>query len=170
MASREPQRRKFHAAVGIGKHLFVWGGDGGSTKIRTTVVESFNVLSLAWEQPQDLQGSLPDGLCDMAVTCDGERAYFFGGRTGSYAFTFHDSLYQVTPSQNLCQHLQAESASHAPAKTSGCCIVQFRDELVLHGGWTGEGRTDDLHVFDLKKSEKQYLAYACPLYIRRLVD
>ena len=73
MATREPLPRRDHAAVGIGSKLYVWGGYGGSSKIKTTALEIFDVTCATdWEQPQLLDGSnMPDGLWGMAVTSDG---------------------------------------------------------------------------------------------------
>ena len=156
MATREPLPRRSHAAVGVGSKLYVWGGDGSGSTIRTTALEIFDVPSVTWEEPRVLQGSdVPDGLADMAATTDGETSYFFGGRTGSsQPYTYHNSLFQFSPSQLQCQRLEPTSPSHkVPRKTSASCIVQFKDKLVLHGGFTGQRQTSELHVFDLRNSE-----------------
>jgi len=157
MATREPLPRAWHAAVGIGSKLYVWGGYTSGSAIRTKELESFDVLSLTWKDPQVLHGvNIPDGLHAMAVTSDGETGYSFGGATGSaYPFTFYNDLFQVTPSQHLCHNLQSTSSSEsdtAPQKADSRA-VQYRDKLVLHGGYTGQKRTNELHIFDLKKSE-----------------
>ena len=154
MATREPLPRRSHAAVGIGSKLYVWGGDGSGSTIRTTTLEIFDVPSVTWEEPQILQGSdMPDGLADMAVTTEGETSYCFGGRAGPYTY---NTLFQVNPSQHLCQTLQPTSPSHtAPRKTSSSRIVQFNHKLVLHGGFTGQRQTNELRVFDLTNSESR---------------
>lgn len=153
--SRQLQPRRNHAAVGVGKKLYVWGGNtGDSTKIPSTTLENFDVSSLTWGQPQRLDGFLPDGLWGMAITSDGEDAYTFGGRTGSYPkCTYFNTLYYVNPSTLQCRELVPGNPSQAPKKASGCRMVHFNGKLVVHGGYTGGGRTDQLHVFDLKTSE-----------------
>ena len=154
MATRQPLPRTRHAAVGIGRKLYVWGGYGGSSKIKTTALETFDVTSVQWEQQQLLNGSsMPDGLDGMAVTSDGETAYCCCGRTGSYPYTYYNTVFEITPSQHLCKELQPTSPSLMPEKTSGSRVVRFRDKLILFGGLTGQRWTNKLHVFDLKKSE-----------------
>ena len=155
MATRQPLPRRDHAAVGIGRKLHVWGGYGGSSKIKTTALETFDVTSVQWEESQLLNGSsMPDGLEGMAVTSDGETAYCCCGRTGCYYnYTYYNTVFEITPSQHLCKELQPTSPSLMPEKTSGSRVVRFQDKLVLFGGFTGQRRTNELHVFDLKKSE-----------------
>jgi len=86
----------------------------------------------------------------MAVTSDGETAYCCCGKAGS---TRYNTVFEITPSQHLCKKLQPTSPSHVPEGTSGSGVVRFQDRLILFGGWTGQRRTNELHVFDLKKSE-----------------
>ena len=64
--------------------MAVWGGDSGyGVHIETSVVECFDVLSATWVEARQLSQYLPDGLRLMAVACDEERAYTFGGSTES---------------------------------------------------------------------------------------
>ena len=154
MATRQPLPRYIHAAVGIGRKLYVWGGYGGSSNIKTTALETFDVTSVQWEQSQLFNGSsVPDGLEGMAVTSDGETAYCCCGGTGSYPYTYYNTVFEITPSQHFCKELQPTSLSFMPEKTSGSRVVRFHDKLVLFGGYTGQRRTNELHVFDLKESE-----------------
>ena len=152
MATRQPPPRDSHAAVGIGSKLYVWGSNGGSSKIKTTALETFDVTSVQWEQPQLLNGSsMPNGLRGMAVTSDGETAYCCCGLAGS---TRYNTVFEIIPSQHLCKELKPTSPSDArPQGTSGSGVVRFQDKLVLFGGYTGQRWTNELHVFDLKKSE-----------------
>ena len=159
MANWQPLPRHSHAAVGIGSKLYVWGGYS-SDSIATKALEIFDVSSVAWERlPQILQGpDMPDGLHSMAVTSDGKTAYCCGGETGLYPnCTYYNTLYQFIPSQHLCRELQLTGpGSHAaPEKTAGSSIVHFRDTLILYGGWTGQRRTNELHVWDLKSGERE---------------
>ena len=149
--SRQPEPWYDHAAVSIGSKLVVWGGRGDdSATISANTIESFDVSSETWKQPQQLQGSLPGGLSGMAVTSNGEYAYSFGGQIGS---TRINTVYEINMSTLQCRELVPANPSHAPRKISGGCIVHFKDKLLIHGGFTGHHRTDELHVFDLKNSE-----------------
>ena len=159
MATRQPLPRAWHAAVAIGSKLYVWGGDTRSRKTKSTALEIFDVTSVEWEQPQVLHGcDMPDGLWGMAVTNDGETAYCCGGRTGYHPnYTYYNTVFEITPSQDMCKELQPTSPSDtAPRGTSGSRVVRFQDKLILYGGYTGQRWTNELHVFDLNKSECEF--------------
>ena len=153
MASREPLARIRHAAVRVGQKLYIWGGYGRAAKVDTTTVESFDVLSGTWLQPNHLRGSLPDQLCGMAVTTDGVSAYSYGGRTGSAPnHTYYSTVYQIDPSTLECKELVPSNPSQAPKQTYGNGVVYFNQKLVVHGGQMDRDRTAKLHVFDLRTS------------------
>lgn len=151
MSLRQPAARLGHAAVGVGSKLFIWAGFGGSGDVQASTLESFNVSSLTWEQPKQLNGSLPDGLRNAAVTSDGENFYSFGGGTPSGRI---NTLYKINPCTLLCRELLPNSLSYVPQKQYGCRSVCFKNKLVVYGGCTDQHRyTPDPHVFDLDKSE-----------------
>lgn len=149
MSAKQPPPRNRHAAVGIGQKLHIWGGDGGAYKIPTSTIHSFDLSSETWEKPRELDCSLPDALCGMAVATDGESAYFFGGATGSYPATYFNTLCQVKPSMLECRKLVPAAHSHTPTQKCGSGMVYFSKKLLVHGGYNGDGWTDELHVFDL---------------------
>ena len=161
MASRspsvagEPRARYFHAAVGVGQTFYAWGGNGGRTSVQASTVECLDVPSATWQEPQQLRGHpLPDRLDAMAVTTDGERAYSFGGRTGSANSTACNAVYEVNMTSLECRELAPASASPAPSKKEDSGMVHYQHKLVVYGGCTSEGRlTDELHVFNLNTSE-----------------
>lgn len=157
--TREPQPRSNHAAFGVGGKHFVWGGDvdSRSTKVHTTQIETFDISSWKWEEPQTLQGSLPDRLWGMAITTDGENVYSFGGHNSS---TRINTVYQISPSTLQFEELQPTGSSYCvPKGATGSRIVYFKEQLVVFGGYTGQAYTDDLYVFDLKKSESENFTY-----------
>lgn len=149
--ARPPEPRYDHAAVCIGSKLIVWGGRSkGSATISADTIESFDISSETWKQPQQVHGSLPGCLSGMAVTTNGENAYSFGGQAGS---TRINTLYEINMSTLQCRELVPANPADAPPKTSNSRIVYYKDKLVLHGGYTGQHRIDEIHVFDLKNSE-----------------
>ena len=160
MASRspsvagEPQARYYHAAVGVGQTLYAWGGDGGRTLVQASTVECLDVPSATWQEPRQLRGHpLPDRLHAMAVTADGERAYSFGGSTGS-GKSNAVYVYEVNMTSLECRELAPASASPAPSKKYGSGMVHYQHMLVVYGGFTSDLHpTDELHVFDLNTSE-----------------
>ena len=155
LRTAEPSARYGHAAVGCGGNLFVWAGNGGpGSPVPSSVLERFNVVSASWQEPRQLRGqSLPDGFNSMAVTSDGEKAYFFGGVDESD--TPHNSLYCLDLSSFLCQIIVPTAASESPSPRDDSAMVYYRRKLVLYGGDTGGGSpSDELFVFDLDTSEE----------------
>lgn len=150
MSSPGPQSRVYHTAFGVGQKLYVWGGNS-KPKIQPTIIESFDVLSQAWEKQKQLKGCLPDGFYDMAIATDGEYVYSFGGRTASGAYS--NAVYQFNLSTLDCRELIPANPSHAPKKAYGSGLVKLNEKLVVFGGYNDSRQTDDLHVFDLKTSE-----------------
>ena len=156
MSFKEPQPRALHSAVGVGQKLYVWGG-GGFSSIKAALIETFDVPSLAWQQPKMLHGSqLPDDMRGMAVASNGESAYFFGGRTD--LSTYFNTLFEINLSTLLCTELGNKASSTAPKKTCYSGMLYFDQKLVVHGGYTGQDETDDLRVFDLRTSKCACLA------------
>ena len=155
----EPEPRASHAAVGLGKRLYVWGGKGISeaeSKRLTRTVVSFDVSTESWEQPQQISGGpLPDGLRDFAIaTVAPGTAYLFGGNDGTCQ---HNTIYRVDLNTLECKKVFAKNPTEAPQGKSGCAMVYESDRLIVFGGHSGEVETDELHVFDLKTSKSDNL-------------
>ena len=159
LRTAEPSARHSHAAVGCGGNLFVWGGYGGSSSpVPSSVLERFNVVSTSWLEPRQLRDqSLPDGLHRMAVTSDGEKAYFFGGMDESGER--NNSLYCLDLSSLVCRKIVPSSESPSPRDDSA--MVHYRRKLVLYGGDTGRSTPDELFVFDLDTSEAYFIMKYC---------
>ena len=149
---REPRARYWHAAVSSNRHMLVWGGYGGiGVPIETATVEIFDVISATWRDPRQLSGqSLPDDLRGMAIIRDGDKTYSFGGLTRS------TRINEIDLTSLQCRHLvPAAGAGSAPPPRAreGSGMVYYKRKLVPYGGFTGDGSSDELHVFDLNKSE-----------------
>ena len=149
---REPVARAWHAAFGYHRHMAVWGGRGGDgVHIETSVIECFDVLSATWMEARQLSQYLPDGLYRMAVACDEERAYTFGGSTGSGHI---NDVYEVDLTSLVCSKIELSTHSApSPSARSSSAIVISRRRLVNYGGLTGGGVSDELHLLDLDASE-----------------
>lgn len=152
MSSNEPRSRLRHAAVGFEQKLYVWGGyDGKSRDLDPATLESFNLSIESWEQQRQLRASLPKNLWGTAVATDGDSGYFFGGTTGSDIYT--NALYKFDLSTLECEELVPKDGSRAPKAKVASGMVYFNQMLVVHGGYTGQDRTEELHVFDLRTGE-----------------
>ena len=153
IARAEPSARYGHAAVGCGSNMFVWGGkgDGGGSVVSSSVVERFNVQSTSWHESRQIRGqSPPDGLYNMAVASDGERAYYFGGYVARRSQRYN-SLYVLDLSSMQCR--QMATGGESPTARSLSAMVHYRRQLVVYGGLTESGASDELFVFDLDTSE-----------------
>ena len=152
----EPLARSYHAAIRAGQNMLVWGGKGD--KLRPSVVERFDVLSTVWQEPQQLNGPpLPGGINDMAVACDGEKAYMLGGMSGPrYSRHRHHTLYEVDLTSLDCKELVlARGSAPLPSARSGSMVMGLGRKLIVYGGYTDDGRSNErrLHVVDLDASE-----------------
>ena len=165
MSFKEPQPRAGHAAVGAGQKLYIWGGDS-SYPIQATTIDTFDVPSLAWQEPQELCGSQPrNKMWGMAVATNGETAYFFGGKTESN--TYSNTLFKIELSTLLCEEINHRTFSTAPKEKFFSCMLYFDEKLVVHGGYTSAGEeTEELHIFDLRTSECAYISAADPKILR----
>ena len=118
--------------------------------------------SEAWDPPRQLRFSLPDDLRGMAVTTDGESAFFFGGATpDSKTFSYSNTLYQVNLSTLQCTELVPKTPSRAPKGASGCGMIYFNQKLVVYGGYTGRERVGDVYVFDIRTSKSGGVGSKC---------
>ena len=151
VSTAESSARHLHAAVGLGSHMFVWGGRGGrGSLVSSSVVERFNVPSISWQDRGQFRGqSLPDGLYGMAVVSDGDKAYCFGGFADRRS-QLHNALYVLDLSSMQCREIAAGTES--PTARVHSAMVYYRRQLVLYGGLTGS-TSDELFVFDLHTSE-----------------
>ena len=130
LRTAEPSARYGHGAVGCGGNLFVWAGRGGGSPVPSSVLERFNVVSTSWQEQRQLRGqSLPDGFNSMAVTSDGEKAYFFGGRDESY--TLHNSLYCLDLSSLVCRMIVPSSEPPSPRYDSAMVHLYSMEDSLM---------------------------------------
>ena len=148
---REPQARCSHAAVSSNRHMLVWGSDDRSM-LPASTVETFDVLSATWREPRQFGGeSLHDGLWDMAIAQDGDKAYSFGGFAGPHRTS---DLIEIELTSLHCRHLvPAADSAPSPSARNDSAMVYYRRKLVAYGGYTERRWSDELHVFDLNTSE-----------------
>ena len=157
---KEPPARAYHgAAASANNRMCVWGGDGRN--VPTALMERFDVSSATWEAPPvELRDSLgfqclPDGLQRMAVASSPSgKMYTFGGQISDDIINvkYINDVYEIDLATTVCRRLVP--ASPLPSPRSGSAMVWFEGRLVVYGGWKGQNLfSEDLHVFDLGKSE-----------------
>ena len=148
----QPKARYLHAATGTGQHMFVWAGEG----CRSDVLESFNVVSLSWNDSRQIDvDSVPEFLDSMAVASDeNQKTYYFAGYVGEDVDSqdLHNSLYCLDFSEMTCKEIRS-SGSVSPSRRADSRMIYHNQKLIVHGGDTGDGASDDLFVFHLDNSE-----------------
>ena len=89
----------------------------------------------------------------MAVACDEERAYTFGGSTESGRI---NDVYEVHVDLRSLACSTIDPSAHSapsPSARNDSAIVISRRRLVNYGGVTSGRESDELHVLDLDASE-----------------
>ena len=149
-STAEPQARYCHAAACVEGNMLIISGYGS---VNDALVETYHVPSMTWQEQRQLSGqSLPDNFYSMAVASDGERAYLFGGYTGSGKRC--NTLYEVDLTSLECRALVPAADSLSPiARLGSRMVFSEQRKLVVYGGYTDAGPTDELLVFDLDTSE-----------------
>ena len=144
-----PPPTRDHAAVATGDKLYRWGGRGSGQ--RRNMVDVFDVSKEQWEC-LPTHGPPPPAIRGCAYTAIGSSLFTFGGHDGH---SYYNSLHQLDTETMEWRELVPRNPSDAPQKKSGCGMVSLDDDqLVVFAGFMEDGeRTDELHVFDTKKSE-----------------
>ena len=169
----EPKPRYYHYAGAVGGELFVFAGrttDFYKTKEElSSTIEVFDQYLEQWRQLKT-RGSPPKGLFagGCCVSRNGDL-YVYGGWDGS---SRRGELYKL--SSLKWSQLSGESDVHGPMKKVSCGMTCFnKNKVAVIGGFGplpaslqpgatfikdkdkrfayGEGRTDEVHVFDTDK-------------------
>ena len=154
IARAEPSARFDHAAFDFGQNMLMYAGliiSDGTSVVPSSVVESFNVLTTAWQKPQQLRGqslkiSNMYGRTIMVAVSDGARK--------AYLFTPNNGLvYCVDLSSLQCQQISTESTTARYDGNFYIAMVCYRQKLVIYGGDNTLATSDEAVVFDLDTSE-----------------
>ena len=163
----EPSPRWCHYSALVEEKLYVWRGctkDFLEQKSEVaSSVHSFDQFLELWAENES-SGVPPPGLYNGACASAGHHVYVYGGYDGSH---HHSSLHQLDTRSWTWKQL----SNAGPMRKVGCEMVAHDRNLVLFGGYgvpsgptqagaefvknsdvtSGEGLTNELHVFDLNK-------------------
>ena len=152
MSATPCNRRSFSFSVSRNGSTFYWGGTtwDGAEKKRIPVTDlnrlhEFNVKTREW-RTHELKGRHPPGIYDGACAAVGDVLYLYGGLDGNGRPT--GSLFELnlmTMSWNELSH----PGTGGPVKKYSCGMVNNDSALILFGGFTRRGKTNELHVFHI---------------------
>ena len=166
----EPLLRVNHFAALAKDKLYVWGGiTEDFAKKRAELksrVEIFDISLESWDKIA-AKGSPPPGLCEGACASSGQYIYTYGG--GYDGESLQGTLNHLDTKTYTWKQLSPHT-NGGPMKKSRCGMVFYQNKLVLFGGYIGvpptghtqpgasykDGRTNELHVFDMEEGKKNY--------------
>ena len=127
--------------------MYIWGGTG----CRTDVVERLNLSTFTYKQRHLTDSSAPIGLYSMAVAWDESHGYTFGGFDNNGKKL--NSIYCLDFSTLKCIEIVPATGSFTPSPRSRSGMVHLNRKLVVYGGYTDDGISSDLLLFDLDNSK-----------------
>ena len=146
MAFPEPIPRLGCVSATINSRVYVWGGE--TTSSDTSHLANLNILDSRTEKwlSRPITGQHPPGYKYCAAAQDANLLYVYGGsdehdkNTGSLYCLDLDLLSWT----ELSPHIQG-----GPKKKWSCGMVLQEEKIILFGGNTDDGRTNELHMFNL---------------------
>ena len=149
----EPLPRVLHAAVAVDNKLHMWGGWTGpkeNSQELAQKLEVFDISTELWEQ-KPTHGTPSPGLWSTAYAVVGSCLFVFGGSDGGSCY---NNLFKLDLCTFQWKQVRVSNPSSGPQKKENSGMVSYGDnQLVVFAGYTGSGRTDELHIFDLNKGE-----------------
>ncbi len=163
----EPLPRYRHFSGAIGRKVWIYGGqfDKDNAELPTTV-HLFDVASEKWREAITSGEHPPQSLWDGAsCTSPENHIYLCSSRAGS---DYHGCLYKYSnPEWTL---LSTSGGKDAPILKRACGMIYNQDRIILFGGlgarptgptqpgadyegYVKEVFTNELHLFDCRKSE-----------------
>ena len=151
MAELSP--RENHFSTPIVDKLYVWGGKGGFGKsVVTSIVHHYDPDSETWNT-NTCEGPHPPGICDGACASAGHHLYTYGGLNKGW--NVQGTLHLLDTRSRKWKLISSEDG---PMKKRGSRMVVYDSKIVLFGGISNSGRTNELHTFNLKEGERLHIA------------
>ena len=148
-----PSPRSFHFSASKNRSTFYWGGrifDVPKNKYVPVVdleyLYELEVVGGKWKKHL-LKGQHPPGVYHGACAVVGDILCFYGGFDKEGELT--GSLFELNLSTKSWREL-SRPGTGGPKKKQSCGMVAYNSTLIIHGGLTRDGSTNELHVFDLE--------------------
>ena len=149
-----PSFRYYHFSAGRNRSTFYWGGVTRDEGKYVPVADlehlyELEVVGDKWKKHL-LKGQHPPGVYDGACAVVRDRLYLYGGKDKEGEPT--GSLFELNLSTKSWRKL-SRPGTGGPMKKHACAMVAYNSTLIIFGGLTGDGPTNELHMFDLKAGE-----------------
>ena len=157
-----PSPRLYHFCASRNRSTFYWGGatSGGEAIWGNAMKEDVPVTDLEylyelvvvgnkWKKHL-LKGQHPPGVCGGACAVVGDCLYLYGGKDKEGKGT--SSMFELNLSTKSWRELSHPGTGVLNIKLS-CHMAAYNSALIIYGGWTDDGPTNELHMFDLKAGE-----------------
>ena len=148
--------RTFHFSVSRKKSTFCWGGEiwdeGKCEDVPVADLEYLNEIDIATDKWKKhlLKGEHPPGVSHGACAVIGDCLYLYGGKDREGERT--GSLFELNLNTKSWREL-SHPGNGGPKKKSLCGMVSYNSTLIIYGGQTRDGLTNELHMFDIKTGE-----------------
>ena len=153
MSSAVPSPRSDHFSAGSNGATFFWGGISKEESERKWILVpdleylyEFNLLLAKWYR-HPLKGQYPPGVYDGSCAVVNNCLYTYGGLDKEGKRTA--SLFELNLSTKSWRELSCPGAV-GPRKKRSCGMVAYNSTLIIYGGRTDDGPTNELHMFDIK--------------------
>ena len=149
----EPSPRYNHFSSTVVDKLYIWGGGGGYGKSEvTTIVHHYDPDSETWN-PNTCEGPHPPSIRDGACASAGHHLYTYGGY--DEGVNVQGTLHLLDTRSRRWKLISSEGG---PIKKAGSRMIIYDSKIVLFGGRSKSGRTNELHTFNLKEGERLHIA------------
>ena len=151
--SSVPSPRTLKFSAGTNRSTFYWGGKTwDEAKEDYVPVEDleylyeFDTVSDKWKKHL-LKGQHPPGVSGGDCAVVGDRLYFYGGKDKEGELT--GSLFELNLSTKSWREL-SRPGTGGPKKKCACCMAAYYAKLIIYGGDTEAGFTNEIHMFNVK--------------------
>lgn len=143
-------RRYGHVAAEVDGNVYMWGGMESSLKqCSASSVVMIDTKSESWEE-KITSGIPPAGVVGSAWITVGTKVYTLGGIKD--IANIKSLLYQLDLLNMEWSEVRPKNPLQGPEGKTGCGVVSLgNDMLVVFGGQTLSGYTNELHIFNLNE-------------------